>query len=122
MLSFDMLGTSGRLSWIRRWAFVFALGQGLLYAALPFAEARVDRPPATAGFESRHSHDCVPLHQPDKCVFCQLATMRARRTDAVAVRAEGRTVLVGGPNGATHEPERLVHRPTLSRAPPSSLA
>ncbi len=122
MLSFDMQRTSGRLNWIRRLACVFAVGQGLLYAALPFAEARMEHPPATAGYESRHSHDCVALHQPDKCVFCQLATMRARRTDAVLVRAEGRTVLVGAPNRGTAEPERFVHRSTLSRAPPSSLA
>ena len=103
-------------------ALVFAVGQGLLYASLPFAEARMEHPPATAGVESRHSHDCVPLHQPDKCAFCQLATMRARRTEAVSVQAEGRTVLVGATNGGTAEPERLVHRPTHSRAPPSSLA
>ena len=122
MLSFDMPRTSGPTSWIRRLAFVFAVGQGLLYAALPLAEARMEHPPAQAGFESRHSHYCVPLHHPDKCIFCQLATMRARRTDAVSVRVEGRVVAVGTPIGETGDPERFIYRPTRSRAPPLPLA
>ncbi|MBI1722590.1 MAG: hypothetical protein HYR48_01640 [Gemmatimonadetes bacterium] len=114
--------SSGRLDVFRRLALVFATAQGLLYAALPFAEARLEKPPAQAGIESHHSHDCVPLHQPDKCVFCQLATLRAGKTDPMSVRAEGRTVAVRASGREVREPERRVHRPTRSRAPPASLA
>lgn len=122
MLSFDMPRSSGRLALFRRLALVFATAQGLLYAALPFAEARLERPPVQAGIERNHSDKCAPLHQPDKCIFCQLATLRARRTEGVSVRAEGRTVAVRVAAPRSEEPQRGQPRPTRSRSPPTSLA
>lgn len=122
MLSFDMLRTSGRLALFRRLALVVATFQGLLYATLPFAEARLEQTPAQAGIERGHTGQCTPLHQPDQCVFCQLATLRARRTDAASVRVEGRTLAVRVPGPRSEEPRRGQPRPTRSRSPPASLA
>lgn len=120
MVSFDMLRT-GRYPLLRRLALVVAVAQGLLYAGAPFAEAQLEHPPQPAGIERNHTHACTALHQPDKCVFCQLATMRARRAEAVAVSAGGRTTAVRTAGRETLEPERSVHRPTRSRAPPVFL-
>jgi hypothetical protein len=122
MLSFAMLGTSGRRTPFRHLALLVALAQGLLFAAAPFAEARLEHAPRQAGIERRHTHACTPLHQPDKCAFCQLGTARARRTDAVTLEAGGRIVLIRFVGSRPAEPPVAELHAPRSRAPPTTLA
>lgn len=122
MLSFDMLGFGARSKGLRRLALVLASLQSLAYAGAPVAEAHADRRSQAVDIESSHSKSCTPLHQPDKCIFCQLGSVRARHCERVAleVGAQERRAVSAVPRPAA--PQRIEARPTRSRAPPLVLA
>ena len=111
----------GRFPLVRRLALVLGTAQAFAYAAAPFAEARVEHAPAAAAIEAGHSADCVKLHRPDTCVFCQLGSMRARHAECARLPAAGRILAAGHSAPSTVQPARVAHHRSHSRAPPASL-
>ncbi len=109
-------------TWFRRLARALATAQIAVYAALPFAEARLERAPGPVTVEARHSTDCVPAHDPLACLFCQVGVVRAEAggTSGPPAPVEAHAPL--DPAATITVVGRAPRLEPPSRAPPTTLA
>lgn len=104
---------------VRRLVSALATAQLAMTAAMPFADARLERAPGPVSVEQQHDEQCVTVHRPGACVLCQHAATKAQHGRVAALPSPARETSFVGREMSLRTPAVRPSFEPPSRAPPS---